>query len=925
MDSKRTDRRSSAASVAFCLLVAVTFVVPLTTAGCGTNVVPPTYPPSNSFLGLLRADLLGTSELVVVDPDAKGVALFEVFADGTLRYSITGEPGWTPGANGLRLHRGTSLQNGPVEIDLMAGSTFNAVTHTLSGQQTISPLLATEIAGASSQFYVNATTIVAPEGHVRGQIGRYSVQEWHALLLGTLQTTVVDANARGAASFDFLSSSEVRFVIAMKQPSIGTLTQAHIHAGAPGTDGPVVVDLMAAPDLTVNTFQNTMTGTCTLSLAQISQLALDTANIYCNVHTTAAPAGVARGQIRTGPTYLTAALRGDEASPVISPSARGGCSLFLNTLTQGAVHLSVPPIIGIQNVIGAHIHEGGKGVNGSPLVDLTAGADYVTGTTSFSSEGSIAYDQTLFTRLIANPGAFYVDIHTAAGLGAFARGQLSDESRIFFAVLAGNNEVPIVDPAAGGSISIVADSPVSCRFNCNMTRPMVPELVGLHVHDGVAGVNGPILINLHGGTNVVMQDPFISGNAVVSGRTVARLIAAADRFYVNAHSILFPAGVCRGQLSFRTDDAPPSGLSYSDPDIDYFTSVQITPNVPTVGGGAVAGYTISPGLPKGLTLDSLTGIITGIPEEERVSTIYTVTASNSKGDATALIDITVLESPPTNLRYTSPVQYVNNVKITDNHPANDGGEIKQYVAKTPLPTGLSVDFNTGVISGTPNGVFAKATYTITGSNGAGSTDGTVEIEVTATPQPPDISYPLTSMNCPTGYPLGQDIDASTPNPTNTPSVTGNVTEWLISPNLPTGMTFIGGVIAGKPHADAITSATSYTVTAKNNAGQDTFNVTIATPLGKPKIVTYTYPNPILYVGTAAQTNSPTMLGGKVDTWNINPALPAGKGGGLQFEFTPGDTGGQITGTPQTAGTSTHTITATNASGAGTFSMTIIVY
>ena len=59
--------------------------------------------------------------------------------------------------------------------------------------------------------------------------------------------------------------------------------------------------------------------------------------------------------------------------------------------------------------------------------------------------------------------------------------------------------------------------------------------------------------------------------------------------------------------------APPVNLTYSDNPALYPVNVPIAPNTPSNGGGAIARYSVSPALPAGLSLDPVTGVITGTP------------------------------------------------------------------------------------------------------------------------------------------------------------------------------------------------------------------------------------------------------------------------------------------------------------------------
>merc|ERR1712137_238630 len=83
--------------------------------------------------------------------------------------------------------------------------------------------------------------------------------------------------------------------------------------------------------------------------------------------------------------------------------------------------------------------------------------------------------------------------------------------------------------------------------------------------------------------------------------------------------------------------------------------------------------------------------------------------------------------------------------IAPNTPTLGGGPSISCSAAPPLPSGLSIDPNTCVISGTPTAAAAQATYTITAKNNAGSNTTTVTITVNAaqapTPARPNTQQP----------------------------------------------------------------------------------------------------------------------------------------------------------------------------------------
>jgi len=77
---------------------------------------------------------------------------------------------------------------------------------------------------------------------------------------------------------------------------IGTPTEAHIHRGAPGVDGPVVVPLFATPPIPTGGFAS---GTVPVSDLALTELRSHPGDFYADLHTTAFPAGAARAQLHS--------------------------------------------------------------------------------------------------------------------------------------------------------------------------------------------------------------------------------------------------------------------------------------------------------------------------------------------------------------------------------------------------------------------------------------------------------------------------------------------------------------------------------------------------------------------------------------------------------------------------------------------------
>jgi len=174
---------------------------------------------------------------------------------------------------------------------------------------------------------------------------------------------------------------------------------------------------------------------------------------------------------------------------------------------------------------------------------------------------------------------------------------------------------------------------------------------------------------------------------------------------------------------------PPSGLSYSSPPV-YTKGTVINNLSPSTSGGGVVRYAATPKLPSGLSINSITGLISGTPLAPTPATPYTITATNPDGSTTTSLNITVIDVAPSALTYSSnPATYRIEQEITLNAPTNSGGAVVSYAVSPALPTGLTLNTTTGIISGTPTALSTSTNYTITATNTGGSTTAQLNIAV----------------------------------------------------------------------------------------------------------------------------------------------------------------------------------------------------
>ena len=189
----------------------------------------------------------------------------------------------------------------------------------------------------------------------------------------------------------------------------------------------------------------------------------------------------------------------------------------------------------------------------------------------------------------------------------------------------------------------------------------------------------------------------------------------------------------------------PSALSYPGPQT-YITGAAITPLNPSVQG-PVTSYSVSPTLPRGITLNSTSGQISGTPTTPAAKATYTITAQGSGGSTAFGLSIAVLPAAPTGLSYPSPQTYVARTPITALAPTVTG-LVTKYSASPALPAGLSLDPAGGQITGTPTSASVLSDYTITASNVSGSTSFTLSLEVIAVNVTPGVISRLLASGTP---------------------------------------------------------------------------------------------------------------------------------------------------------------------------------
>ena len=335
-------------------------------------------------------------------------------------------------------------------------------------------------------------------------------------------------------------------------------------------------------------------------------------------------------------------------------------------------------------------------------------------------------------------------------------------------------------------------------------------------------------------------------------------------------------------------------------------------NQTLTAAGGVSPYTwaVTTGsLPTGLSLNSSTGAITGTPSGTFTGTTnFTVTVTDSesptKKTATANLSITV-NAPPLSVTTTSLAGGSIGVVYTNQTLQATGG-ITPYtwaVTTGSLPSGLSLNAATGVISGTPSGTFVGTdNFTVTVSDSETPTAGKASANLSIT-----ITVATLSITTSGSLPLGvvNSVYSGV-----TLQATGGITpySWAVTTgSLPAGLSLNSstGAITGTPTASGtvnftVTVTDSETPTAKTA----TANLSITV---NPAVTVTTASLPAGVIGTSYSQTLQAAGGVSPYTWSVTTgSLPAG--------LSLNGSTGAITGTPSGTftGTTNFTVTVTDS-------------
>ena len=150
----------------------------------------------------------------------------------------------------------------------------------------------------------------------------------------------------------------------------GTVTAAHVHVAAAGSNGPIVFPL-------TSTGPTSWQGGLTINPAQLRDYYMGL--WYVNVHTTSFPGGELRGQLHVPRHWSTKDLDGDHLPPPINTAAVGLVRLQYDDANRMMISSGT---FGGFNSTQAHLHNNTSTDPGPILINYSIGAGTLTGNSS---------------------------------------------------------------------------------------------------------------------------------------------------------------------------------------------------------------------------------------------------------------------------------------------------------------------------------------------------------------------------------------------------------------------------------------------------------------------------------------------------------------------------------------------------------------
>ncbi|MEO5583083.1 MAG: CHRD domain-containing protein [Saprospiraceae bacterium] len=474
--------------------------------------------------------------------------------------SFTGlESNWNIGA--AHLHKGMAGQNGAIQINFKGTPSADLRSGTFSGDSNTFKLTATNLDDLfSRRLYANIHSVNFPGGEIRGQVIPECQYVLYSTMTGLQENKPVISTGKGNV---LVEVNGTRMSVSGYAEKLSTkITSSHFHKAAAGITNATVLTPLAF----------TYAGADSLSIIYpvasngytVTTGYLDTLRrrqLYSNVHNSKYPGGEIRGQlVGEAAAYFHTVMSGASENPPVNTKGNG--ALFIEY--QGGSARNVVVTGGFQALEGkytaSHVHSGFAGTNGAVRFNLnpslnadSLGGIYLPANNTTSLPVGAA--DSLRKRI------FYGNVHSTKVPSGEIRGYISSVANTtYLANLSGFNELPPNESPATGAVKAELVNNVltvtgsfaglASDFNRNIAG-------GSHLHNGVNGVNGPVLITLKAALNPDNRSGFFAADSNVITLSADQLVLLNNgALYANIHTTNAPAGEIRGQLLPEINNFP---------------------------------------------------------------------------------------------------------------------------------------------------------------------------------------------------------------------------------------------------------------------------------------------------------------------------------------------------------------------------------
>ena len=291
----------------------------------------------------------------------------------------------------------------------------------------------------------------------------------------------------------------------------------------------------------------------------------------------------------------------------------------------------------------------------------------------------------------------------------------------FTTTLRGSEEVPGPGDPNGSGFAVITISGTTIDYSLLVNGLTTPTAA--HIHSGVFGVAGPIVVPLNPTFGAGCATGSITG---VSSTLIDQILANPSAFYVNVHSTEFPDGAIRGQLGNSSAQLPTR--TFFVPVVGKLTGArneQFISDVRIINRSATTAT---------VTIDFFASSATALPGP--TSTQVVTVAPNSQLVVNDILGTTFNTSGSGALRITSDQDVIVVSRILNDKRQGNGGTTGLFVpassldqtcsngilpflsSASPSDTANGAGFRTNVGWFNPNAFAVTVTFTLRRNDGS---------------------------------------------------------------------------------------------------------------------------------------------------------------------------------------------------------------